>query len=57
MIFQRIGARAIRLLWAFAPNVRLDARLRFYDTARRTISTTFERAVHRRVNEAFARHG
>lgn len=55
-IFQRTGG-ALRLIWAFVPNVRLDTRLKFYETARRTINRSFARNLQSRINESFARHG
>lgn len=58
-IFQRKGPGVAegRLIYSFKPAVRLPKVLRFYNVARRVISSTFAREVQKEVNAAFARHG
>lgn len=54
LIFQRTGG-LVRLIWSLIPSVKLDNRLKFYETAKRTITKTFAPELARLVRDAFGR--
>lgn len=54
LILQRTGG-FVRLIWSLVPTVRLDNRLKFYETAKRTIARTFAPALRYEINATFGR--